>query len=457
MAEISTVVVVTVTKTTAAISAAAFGTPIGVFQVDVGTQANRVTIYTSIQEMTDAGFGASSEPVKWATVVIEQRPRPDRFAIGRRIPGVQQVDTVTIATADPGTWTLTIDTIVYSVVGGTLTEQQIAQALSDDINSGTPAITDVLASTPVAGVLTVTARVGGILFVNGGIVVPGGGVGTFVNTVADSPAEVLLTALTAINTENTKDWFIMNIESRADADITTLRTFISTLDKIAVAQSSDADALAGTPANIFDTMQALNPDDLSMYWHDDDREYLDGGVSGILAAAKLDNAGGVITMFGKQVRGVPVDDLTSAEIANIAGDGESNFGFGGNVHVEIASRGFILWGQAASGEFTDVETTILWTKARVAEVVFTVLATTPTKIPGTNAGILKIINATQGKLVEGVTNGHFSGDTPPTTTGPTSAERTTADKNTRVLRNIIGNAELAGAIHKTFIQVNVNV
>lgn len=458
MAQISDIVIVTVTKTSAAITQAGFGTPMGVFQVDTGTQANRFQIYTTVQEMTDAGFSATDNAVQWATIVKSQDPAPQRFGIGRRVPGTAQVDTVSITTPDAGTWTITIDTIVFAYIAdGTDTNQTIAAGLALAVSTDNPAIVDVVVGTAVGGVFTVTARVAGQAFVNGGIVVPGTGVGTFVNTVADAAAEAMATALTAINTENEKDWFILSMESRLDADITAGVTFIGPLDKIAVFQSSDPDAKAGTPSNIFDTIQALSPKDVTMLWHDDDSEYLDGGVSGILGAAQLDSAGGVITLMGKQVIGVPADDLTAAQQLAIAGDGESDAGFGGNVHVEAGGRNVILWGRSAEGEFTDVETTLLWTKARVGEAIFAVIVTNPTKVPYTIGGINSIVTAGQGVLTTGVTNGHFSPDVPPVMVGPDIADIPIQDKNTRVLRNVVGTALLAGAIHKTFVQVNVNV
>lgn len=458
MAKISDIVVVTVTKTSAAISQAGFGTPMGVFQIDTGTQANRFQLYTSVQEMTDAGWSPTDNAVQWATIVKSQVPSPQRFGIGRRIPGTAQVDTVSITTPEVGTWSIDIDSVTFAYIAdGDDTNQTIATELALAVSTGNPTIVDVLVSTVTGGVFTVTARVAGQAFTNGGIVEPGSGVGTFVNTVSDAAAEDMATALTAINTENEKDWFILTIESRIDADITAGQSFIGPLNKIAVFQSSDPDAKAGTPSNIFDTIQALSPTDVTMFWHDDDSEYLDGGAAGILGAAQLDSAGGVITLMGKTVVGVPADDLTGAQQLAIAGDGESDTGFGGNVHVEAGGRNVILWGRSAEGEYTDVETTLLWTEARVGEAIFGVIATNPTKVPYTIGGINSIVTAGQGVLTTGVTNGHYSPDTPPEMVGPPIADIPIADKNNRVLRNVVGTAQLAGAIHKTFVQINVAV
>jgi hypothetical protein len=202
-------------------------------------------------------------------------------------------------------------------------------------------------------------------------------------------------------------------------------------------------------------LQALNYKRVMVMWHDDDREYLDGGMTSIAAAADLDAENGQITWQGKQIVGVPVDDLSSSEISNAAGDNEAAKGEGVNVHVEVGGRGFVSYGSSVEGEFMDVQTTIDWTEFRVQEAVFGKIATTPTKIPGTNAGIATITNEVLGVLNTGVANAHFSTDTTPVVTSPTNAERSTADKNNRTLRNVVGTAQLAGALHKTIIQVNV--
>lgn len=460
MADVSNVAVITINKTTAPLDRAAFGTPIFVTQVDVATQASRVGLYNTVKDLTDAGFAATSEAVKWATVVKAQERPPTRLAIGRRVPGTQQVDDVEITTADVGTWTITIDTIVYSYVAGASdTEETIAEGLRLAVETGNPALTDVLVPTAITtgpAAFTVTARVGGTPFVNGGIVVPGAGAGTFVNSVANAAAEAMATALTAINTENSKDWFVMTTESREDADISALQTFISPLDKIGIAQSSDSDALGGTTPNIFDTISALNPVDFGMFWHDDDREYLDAGVAALVAAAQMDNQDGQITLNGKQIVGVPTDDLTATQINNIAGDLESSTGFGGNVYVPIGGRGFLAPGRAPSGEFIDIEMTNIWMKSRLSEDVFGVIATTPTKIPGTNAGIGIIAGQALKRANIGIRNGHFDGDFEPELSFPTTADRSDSDKANRVLRNVIVRVRYSGAIHKAFLEVRVN-
>lgn len=450
MAQIDNIVNVTVTKTSASVSRAGFGTPLGVFQVSTGIQTSRFATYSTVQAMIDAGFSAGDSAVVWAGILFSQEISPDKIAIGRRVEGTAQVDTVTITTADSGTWVLDINGTMFSFIGGAGDEQAIAVGLAAAINDGVPSDEPVIASTPIAGVFTVTAFVPGEVFVNGGITVPGGGVGTFINTTPNAAAEAMATTLTAINTENAKDWYGFNIETRNDADITAAASFAASASpaKVAIFQSRDPDAPAGIAANIFDVIALTQNKKVALIFHDDETEYMDGAWLGRVIAADLDAVNGAITWFGKQLVGVPADDLTDGEITNIQS-------FNGNVNTIVGGRSFTQNGTSAEGEFMDVQTTIDWTEARVQEAVFGRIATTPTKIPYINAGIASISNEVLGVLNTGVGIGHYSTDRPPTISAPTALTVTEADKNARILRDIVGTAKLAGAIHNTIIQVNV--
>ncbi len=451
MGQIDNIVNVTVTKQSASVTRAGFGTPMGVFQVPVATQANRFALYGSVQEMTDAGFLPADRAVTWATAIFSQDISPNVLAIGRREEGTAQVDDVEVTVADAGTWTIILDGVTYSYVAGAGdTEQIIAVGLADAINSGVPEAAAVVASVPVLAAFTLTAKVPGEPFSNGGIFPPGSGAATNVPNVPNAAAEDMLTALTAINTENTKDWYGLNIETRNDADITAAAAFLSTLKKVGIFQSKDPDALTSTPANIFDVIALTQNKRVALVWHDDDNEYLDGAWLGRVLAADLDAENGAITWYGKQIVGVPADDLTDGEITSL----ES---YNGNSNTIIGGRSFTQEGTSAEGEFMDVQTTIDWTEFRTQEAVFGRIATTATKIPGTNAGIGSIVNEVLGVLNSGVGIGHYTSDFPPTVTAPNSSQRTEADRNARILRDVVGQAKLAGAIHSTIIQVNVTV
>ena len=170
---------------------------------------------------------------------------------------------------------------------------------------------------------------------------------------------------------------------------------------------------------------------------------------GVAAAAQLDAAGGQITWNLKPLVGVPTDNLTGAQKANIKSSG-------GSYYVEIGGSGRTQT-QSVEGEFMQVQTTIDWTKARVQEAVFGVLASTPTKVDLDSVGIGTVLSAFKGVLDRGVTNGHYTRDFNPTAVAPASEDIETADKNAGILRNVIGVARLALAIRQVYLRVDLTV
>ena len=444
---IDSVVDVTVTKTSATVTQQGFGTPLGLHQVPASVQPNRFALYGSLQELLDAGFTVSDRAYLWAQTVLSAEEAPNQFAIGRRTPGVAQVDTFTVTTEDTGTWTVDLngETFQY-LAGGTDTPTTIAAGVAQQITESDQPVTAVAA----AGVLTVTAAIPGTPFVFDNLVTPGGGVAALANVTANTDPEDVATALAAVEAENSTGWYGLNIDSRETAEIVAAAAFVGARKKIGAFQSSEGAFLAGTAGNVGETLAATNNRRVLLFYKSNDVDFADAGMLARALAADLDAANGVITWYGKQLASVPVDDLTTAQQQTILDNG-------GNVYVEIGGRGFVREGVSVEGEFMDVQTTLDWTEFRVQEAVFARIATTPTKIPFTNAGIATLSNEVLGVLNTGIANGHFTADTPPTVTAPNNNQVPAADKNSRTLRNLVGTAQLAGAIHKTFIRVNVNV
>lgn len=460
---IERIVQVTVTKTSAAVSRQGFGTPLGVHQVDTLTQASRFRTYTSVQELLDAGFDLNGTAVAWATVIKAQNPAPIQFAIGRRVPGVRKVYTVTITAPEVGGWVLNVADAAsgYSMDYGALgdagsTNESLAEELRSQIEQDEFAIVTVPSGPISIDNFTTTAGLSGVDYILT-LTPPGAGMGTTVIDTANTNPEDMATCLAAINDENEKDWFLFNIDSRTDADITDAASFASAnrFLKMFVAQTKSDDMRTQTQPNIGDTLGALNYTNVVLMWTQGDLNYLDALMTGIAAAADLDSENGVITWANRQGAGVPASDLPSGDINNITGEN-------GNVYVDIGNRDVVLDGKSVEGEFADVETTLAWTKARVQEAVFAVITTTTTKIPYDDEGIALIQAATLGVLRTGVRNRHFSGDNPdfPRVLVPTAAfvrANLPADFEARVLRNVIGEAKLSGAIHSTIQQVLISV
>jgi len=266
------------------------------------------------------------------------------------------------------------------------------------------------------------------------------------------PLDADLTAsLDAIEAADPTAFYIVNVESRLDADILLLAAWTESREKIAIAQTSSADLLAGTPGNIGLLLQAANYNRTALIYHDDDTEYLDGGWSSIIGGFNLDGPAGVGTAFGKTVSGVPFDAVSSTEADNIYG-ANANL-YGRNLGLSFTSKGTM-----ASGRFIDVQTSLDWVKTRLEEDLLTLLTSTPTKIPYTDAGIALCGNSAQAVLERGVTAGHFTADGPlgpPSVTLPLRRNIANAKIQARELE-FQAQATLAGAIQKVELTLSVS-
>jgi hypothetical protein len=453
-ATIERVVTATVTKTSRTISRQGFNTLLGLFQVDAGVQASRFATYASLTEMLTAGFANTDSAYLWADTVFQQTPSPTKVAIGRRIPGTAKVYAITITAPEVGTWALDINGTIYSfIAGGADTNETIAAGLHQQVAEDGDAIVKVTDPPLLVDNFDTTAVIPGQDY-TAILTPPGAGTGTAVITTPNAAAEDLETALDAVDLENSKDWYLFNIEERNDTDVETAADWAAARInlKFFIGQTNSDDMKTDTAPNIGTILNGKAYGNVFLEWQSSISVYEDGAMGGVAAAADLDAENGQITWALKSLKGVGFSELTSNEIDNIIANH-------GNVHIEIAGIGVTQEGKAVSGEFADVQTTIDWTKARVQEAVFSALATTPNKVPYTNAGIAQITGPFLGVLQTGVTNGHFSGDDPelPRVTAPTSSQVSQADKNDRILRNVIGEARLAGAIHKAILQVNLSV
>ena len=460
MANVDKFVSVTVSQETASVSQAGFGTPMWLGQVSAAIIPTRVGTYESLVEMTDAGFATTDRAYLWAQTVAGQTPAPERWKIGRRIAGTKQVATLTITTVDVGAWTMTIDGVAYTYTADGLdTELTVAQGLLDLIaasdtntDSNGTAVT-VPTATLVAATFTVTAIVAGEDFsIAGGFTPPGGGAGTWAITTAGvASAETITAALNAVQVED-DDFYFVNIENRNEPDQLLANTWVASQAKVLVLQTSDPEVLTTTGGNTGLLLAATANKRTHLRWYHRPKDFCDGAMTGRAAAFDLDAAQGAGTWAIKQLGVVTPSKLTSAQR-------DGAIASGADVYISTGGRGTTVTGASVEGEFMDFQTTIDWTTSRIQEDVFAPMATTPTKIPYTDAGIAVIKAAVLGRLKIGVTNWHFSGDDPtlPSVDVPRSRDVSTADRSARNLRNVRGRAIYASAIHKVFVTVNVTV
>ena len=457
MASIDRIVTVNVTKTSATISQQGFGTGLGVHQVPVAVQSGRFQTYSNINELVLAGFDTTSSAYLWATAVFSQQPSPTKLAIGRRGEGVKKRIDITITAPEVGTWLLDItdvSTTQYAyIASGADTNETIAAGLKAQIDQDVNAIvvTDPVGAITVDN-FTAVAGLSGVDF-SATLTPPGAGTGTAITSTPNTNPEDITVTLTAIDLENSTDWYLFTIDSRSDADITAAAAYAGARSqtRFYIAQTSDPDMPTNTAPNIGTVLGGLSYDNVQLRWCPADLVQKDGAMLGVAAAFDLDAENGAGTWANKELKGIPVSDLQTSEIDNIVANN-------GDVYVQIAGRGNTLEGKAVSGEFCDIQTTIAWVTARVQEAVFVAIATQPTKLPYTNAGINIASAAFLGVLQTGVFNGHFSGDdeTLPRVEAPAASDVSLADKSNRILRNLNGFAKFSGAIHTATINLSLS-
>jgi hypothetical protein len=270
----------------------------------------------------------------------------------------------------------------------------------------------------------------------------------------DAGDATLTASLDAIEAADPESFYILDIESRLDADIALASAWTELRNgaggsprKIAMFQSDDLTLVA------FLAMQAATYNRSAGWYHATDAEYLDGAIGSKGGGFNLDVPGGVGTWFGKPLQVVPFSPVTGAEAAAI-------YAANANLYGRNRSLSFTSKGTMASGRFIDTQTSIDWLAVRIEEAVLAAFVGTPTKIPYDNAGINTVAAAIQGVLDAGVANGHLlraeesAADAKPQVQVPDVSTISPAVKATRELV-LTATGTLLGAIQKVTLTVNL--
>ena len=253
----------------------------------------------------------------------------------------------------------------------------------------------------------------------------------------------------------TPDFYGVNIESRVKADILEVGAWTQARTKVFGYQTADADALAGTPGNVFDDMKVLGYTRSFGIYHATSSGsadgYLDGAWMSKGLGLNLDVPGGVGIwgLYGACRNFSATTSRRPRYLAILADNG--------NVYTAPAGLTFTTPGITAAGvpQFIDVTTSVDWLKQRTQEAILSLLVGSQTKIPYTDGGINQVVSAWQGVLDSGVNFGHLSPDDPPKISAPLVSSVSSADKAAREL-TMTAEATLAGAIQKVTLVLNLS-
>ncbi|CAM6004896.1 unnamed protein product [Sphagnum balticum] len=394
MASSALIVNVVVTKNTRTVQLASFNIPV------IFGPSNRFTavyeVYTSVAEMTSAGFLSSDPEFIEATALMSQAIKPAQFVIGKFTAAVSEVDTLAVNMLTTGhqyKFTLNSVPISYTASGGD-TQQSILAALLSAIAAAFPT------SSPVTGAVTGTGS-GALLTLTS--TTPGLGLSytavdadlTLTNVTANhSIVQDIETLYTAI-TPNAYPYGVI-VTSHVASDILQVAKYIETQLLIYVTATADSAVLSNAAGNVMAELMGLAYDrTLILYSAQANTNGPDGAWMGYM----LPTTPGSSNWAMKTLVGVTPDNLTPTQIANILANN-------GNIYVVIGGNGTTLYGITPGGEYVDITIFLDWLASTIQTNIIAI-ETDPLnlKVPYTNQGIAMIESGIASAMKQGQTNG----------------------------------------------------
>lgn len=437
---LDSIVVVTITKATASVSRAGFGTPL-IMSGEAKTLAAFASVvaktYESVADMTTDLFASGGVAVDMATALFSQNPKPQQIIVARRDHKQTQIVDLTPVVANSTVYTVTINGTAFSFTSDTgATAQEIVEGLTAAINAGSEPVTASENNVK----LTLTADVAGIPFT---VAVAR----TLMTRVDVSTDPGITTDLATVRTDpsGNDDWYCLLLDGQGEAEIEAAAAYIETLPRIFIAGCGDTAIITSSTTDVASDLATSAYARTALIFHPNPHERPDCGWAG--RCLPLDP--GSETWKFKTLAGVAVYTLSPTERGYVVGKNA-------NVYERIAGNNMTSEGTMASGEFIDTERFIDFITARIKEDVFLVLKNAD-KVPFTDNGIAMIETAIRGVLALGVNNGGFSADPAPTVTVPLASEVSSGNKADRLLPDVEFSGTLAGAIHSTQIHGTVSV
>lgn len=250
--------------------------------------------------------------------------------------------------------------------------------------------------------------------------------------------------LSAVQAEQ-GDWFGLGFVSRDKAHILAAAAWVEANDKMFFAQTSDADAVAGTAGNVLETLESSSRHATRGHWYSDDDVPFAFALLARFLAADPDIESTQADYI--QLSGIPADDanITPTQRAQLAAYNAAFYLTLGGVPASGGGN------KMASGRFVDTQLAVGWMRARVSETLKQLLldfAARKSKIPFTDVGFGYIEGAVFDVLYQGVRAGHFSDtdEAGPYVNMPKRAELGDADVAARNLPFTFGAPEAGGVL-----------
>lgn len=433
----------TITAQTVTPSRAGFGTPL--LMAVHSVTPNRMDIYKTVKEMTDAGFAATHPAVAMATKAFSQNPKPKQVVVGKRLLNyTQTIDLYPINTTQGFHYKFTIvdpagvSTNIDYAVPGAATVASIITALLALMGG----ITNVTVTNVGPGTNLHMVCTAGKLFNLKGL--PLRADLKVVDTTADPG---IATDLSAVEAVDSASWYAVTLDSNSKAEIVAAAAWVEARKKILLYNNSDFDcANNAVQTDVFGALKTLAyTRSGGLYSESEILSYM----AVALAGKMLPQDPGSATYAFKTLAGVGADPITGGDLAAVTGKN-------GSVYSAVAGINITQYGKVASGDFIDNTVFLDWLYARIQERIMALLANNA-KIGYTDAGAQTIRAAIEAVLKAGITAGGLAANPAPSVTVPPVADQDPLDRAARYMPGITFSANLAGAIHKVKIAGTLSV
>lgn len=452
MADLSRIVSVSVSTSTAAVKQSNFGIPMVVGYHTA--YPDLVRTYTNMTEVAaDHPLATNPGIYKACAAIFAQSPQVDYVKVGRLTAGPTMEFHITPAAANNTTYTLNLVSTAGAATSVSYTSD--SNATVAEITAGLAA---ALASPPAG--MTVSDQTTYLK-----ITVTAGGWASVVPNYASllDVRQTHATTLTSGMLDNIlaadSDWYcFVNVTASGQQSLGYSATYAndSTASDVGVAagwaSTNKKLFFAGIQGNGIKSSSSVDIGSLFptndycvLTYHKNANEFV--GAAWIGATMAL-NPGSLTFMF-KQLEGITADVLTSTEMTNLETKKANWF-------TSFAGVGMTGKGWSSSGDFIDVTRDTDWFQARLQERLANMLLNNA-KVPFTDKGIAMVEAELRAQIREAIDAGFLAESPAPVITVPRASAVSGANKALRNLPSVQADCTLAGAIQKVTLSVNVTL
>jgi Protein of unknown function (DUF3383) len=397
-----------------------FGTGLVLGSATVLPLEERIRSYSSLVGGVDVDFNSGTEEYKAAAAYFGQTPAPSLLLIGRRflvaqagkLRGTAAVSGLfgAYTAITNGGFDITVNGVNRQIFGLNFSGAASMAAIATLIQTALAAALAGTTCTWSGTYFLITAPTTGPASLVGFATTPTGG-----STPTDVSGMLGLTlsggalAVAGIAIESATDSFTAARAFNPNFYGLTLTATASIQDiKDAMAWAEPAKAALFYTSNDPNALLSVATTDLFYYAKNLGYAYSVGvfsnspyaAVSAMARAFIVDFAqpNSTITLKFKQLPGIGVDTITESQ--RLALEGKN-----ANYYTSFGDFAMLANGTVANGRFFDEVHGLDWLQATLQNAVFTVLATAVSKIPQTDAGVAKLVQAAEGALRQAVANG----------------------------------------------------